>query len=217
MIKRRVNTALLAVAALLAAALSASATPLAAAQAEPVVFVHGYAGHGSNFNTIINRMQASGYPASKLYTFNYNSILSSDMASARELAGFVAHVRRANGNAQVAIVAHSNGGLVARSFIVSAAGQAATRRFVSLGSPHEGTMSAFACASPACYDMRAGSPLLTSLAGRGCDRSLWSAADGVVQPASSALCGISIEVAPVDHLALLTDENVYKSLRAALR
>lgn len=210
MIKLPVTVAMLAVAALFPAA-------SAVAQTEPVVFVHGYAGHSSNFNTIIARMQASGYPASKLYTFNYNSILASDTASARELAGYVAHVRRANGNAQVAIVAHSNGGLVARSFILTPAGKASTRRFVSLGAPHAGTLSAYACASPACYDMRAGSLLLSGLAGRGCDRSLWSPADNVILPASSARCGTSIEVAPVDHLALLTDESVYKSLRAALR
>ncbi len=201
----------------LAGLLAVAAPGQAAAPAEPIVFVHGYAGNASNFDTIIGRLQAGGYPASKLYAFNYDSILVSDAASARELAGYVASVRRANGNARVAIVAHSNGGLVARSFLATAAGQAATRRFVSLGAPHAGTLSAYACASPACLDMRAGSLLLSSLAGRGCDRSLWSVADGVVLPASSARCGISIEVAPVDHLALLTDDSVYKSLRAALQ
>ena len=211
MIKFDLKLALLAVAGLFASAAAPAADP------EPVVFVHGFAGHAGNFDSIIGRMRADGYPAGKLYAFAYDSLLRSDAASARELAAYVERVRRANGQARVAIVAHSNGGLVVRAFLGTAAGAAATRRFVSLGSPHEGTLSAYACASPACLDMRAGSALLTALAGRGCDRSLWSRADGVVLPATSARCGTSIEVAPVDHLGLLTDERVYRSLRAALR
>ncbi len=212
MTKLDLKVMLLAVAGLCVSAAAAAAEP------EPVVFVHGFAGHAGNFDSIIGRMRADGYPAGKLYAFGYDSLLHSDAASARELAAYVDRVRRANGNARVAIVAHSNGGLVVRAFLeTTPAAKAATRRFVSLGSPHAGTLSAYACASPACLDMRAGSELLTALAGRGCDRSLWSRADGVVLPATSARCGTSIEVAPVDHLQLLTDERVYRSLRAALR
>ncbi|MEY4561179.1 MAG: hypothetical protein RLZZ618_456 [Pseudomonadota bacterium] len=189
----------------------------ASAQSEPIVFVHGYSGNSGNFDSIISRFRASGYPSNKLYGFNYNSLLVSDTASGRELASYVSSVRRNNGNAKVAIVAHSNGGLVTRSFLVKEGGQAATRRFVSLGSPHSGTTSAWGCVSPACFDMRAGSLFLIGLAGRGCDRSLWSAVDGVILPASSARCGSSTQVASVGHLSLLTNASVYSSLRTALR
>jgi triacylglycerol lipase len=96
-------------------------------------------------------------------------------------------------------------------------GSSQMRRFVTLGTPHSGTTSAWACFSPACFDMRAGSLFLIRLAGRGCDRSLWSSVDGVILPASSARCGNSTQVAPVGHLSLLTDSSVYNSTRAALR
>lgn len=200
-----------------AAALAVGAAAPAFAQSEPVIFVHGYSGNSTNWSSIMGRMTASGYPASKLYGFNYNSLLVSDTASGRELASYVRSVRAANGGAKVAIVAHSNGGLVSRSFLVNEGGQSVTRRFVSLGSPHSGTTSAWACFSPACFDMRAGSLFLLQLAGRGCDRSLWSAVDGVILPASSARCGSSTQVASVDHLSLLTNASVYNSMRAALR
>lgn len=200
-----------------AAALAACSMGPAMAQGEPVVFVHGYGGNSGNFSAIMSRMTASGYPASKLYGFNYSSLLVSDTASGRELASYVRNVRAQNGNAKVAIVAHSNGGLVTRSFLVNEGGQAATRRFVSLGSPHSGTTSAWACFSPACFDMRAGSLFLLGLAGRGCDRSLWSPVDGVILPASSARCGSSTQVASVDHLTLLTNQSVYNSMRVALQ
>lgn len=189
----------------------------AAAQTEPIVFVHGYSGSSSNWSTMISRFTASGYPSNKLYGFNYSSLLVSDTASGAQLASYVSTVRARHGGEKVSIVAHSNGGLVSRAYRVFNGGSSAMRRFVTLGSPHSGTTSAWACFSPACFDMRPGSLFLLSLAGRGCDRSLWSSVDGVILPASSARCGSSTQVASVGHLALLTDYSVYNSVRAALR
>jgi triacylglycerol lipase len=189
----------------------------AAAQTEPIVFVHGYSGSSSNFSSMISRFTASGYPSSKLYGFNYSSLLVSDTASGAQLASYVSSVRARHGGEKVSIVAHSNGGLVSRAFRVHNGGTAAMRRFVTLGSPHSGTTSAYACFSPACFDMRPASLFLLGLAGRGCDRSLWSSVDGVILPASSARCGSSTQVASVGHLSLLTNLSVYNSVRAALR
>jgi triacylglycerol lipase len=189
----------------------------AAAQTEPIVFVHGYSGSSSNWSTMMSRFAASGYPSSKLYGFNYNSLLSSDTSSGAQLASYVSGVRARHGGERVSIVAHSNGGLVSRAFRVFNGGSTQMRRFVTLGTPHSGTTSAWACFSPACFDMRPGSLFLLRLAGRGCDRSLWSAVDGVILPAGSARCGTSTQVASVGHLSLLTDSSVYGSVRAALR
>lgn len=189
----------------------------AAAQSEPIVFVHGYGGSSSNFSTMMSRFAASGYPSSKLYGFNYNSLLSSDTASGSQLASYVSSVRAQNGGSKVSIVAHSNGGLVSRAFRVFNGGSAVNRRFVTLGTPHSGTTWAYACVSPACFDMRPASLFLIRLAGRGCDRSLWSSLDGIILPATSARCGISTQVVSVDHLSLLTNSSVYSSLRAALQ
>lgn len=189
----------------------------AAAQTEPIVFVHGYSGSSSNWSTMISRFTASGYPSNKLYGFNYNSLLVSDSASGAQLASYVSTVRARHGGEKISIVAHSNGGLVSRAFRVFNGGSSVMRRFVTLGTPHSGTTTAWACFSPACFDMRAGSLFLLSLAGRGCDRSLWSSVDGIILPASSARCGTSTQVASVDHLSLLTNTSVYSSVRAALR
>ncbi|MBX3627592.1 MAG: alpha/beta fold hydrolase [Rhizobacter sp.] len=189
----------------------------AAAQTEPIVFVHGYSGNSGNWSTMISRFTASGYPSNKLYGFNYNSFLSSDTASGAQLASYVNTVRARHGGEKISIVAHSNGGLVSRAYRVFNGGSSQMRRFVTLGTPHLGTTSAYACVSPACYDMWPGSLFLLRLAGRGCDRSLWSALDGVIIPATNAMCGNSTQVAPINHLALLTDGSVYNAVRAALR
>lgn len=210
MIKRMTALASVALAATLACG-------SAAAQTEPIVFVHGYGGSSSNWSTMISRFTSSGYPSSKLYGFNYNSLLSSDTASGAQLASYVSNVRSRHGGEKVSIVAHSNGGLVSRAFRVFNGGSSVMRRFVTLGTPHHGTTTAYACFSPACYDMWPGSAFLLRLAGRGCDRSLWSAVDGIIIPATNAMCGNNTQVVPVGHLSLLTNSSVYNSVRAALR
>ncbi|MCM5681182.1 hypothetical protein M8A51_16770 [Schlegelella sp. S2-27] len=199
------------------AALGALACGTATAQTEPIVFVHGYSGSGSNWDTMISRFRASGYPSNLLYTFEYNSLIASDSTSGSQMRSFVNTVRSRHGNARVSVVAHSNGGLVSRWYRVQLGGDAAMRRFVTLGTPHSGTTSAYACFSPACFDMRPYSSFLITLAGRGCDRSLWSATDGVILPASSAQCGSSTRTRDVSHLALLTDSSVYGQVRDQLR
>lgn len=200
-----------------AAALALGTTGSAFAQSEPIVFVHGYSGSNSNWDTMVARFTASGYPSSKLYRFGYNSLIYSNKTSASQLASFVNTVRANNGYTPVSIVAHSNGGLVSRWFRAKLGGTANMRRFVTLGTPHKGTSWAYGCVSPACYEMRYGSSFLNDLAGQGCDRSLWSSNDGIVIPASSAQCGISTQTASVSHLSLLTDSSVYSQVRQQLQ
>lgn len=200
-----------------AATLGLSGMGSALAQSEPIVFVHGYSGVKSNWDTMISRFTASGYPSSKLYRFGYNSLVYSNKTSASQLNSFVDSVRSSNANARVSIIAHSNGGLVSRWFRVKLGGTAKMRRFVTLGTPHKGTSWAYGCVSPACFEMRYSSSFLDSLAGQGCDRSLWSATDGIVIPASSAQCGTSIQTANVGHISLLSDTSVYNQVRQQLQ
>lgn len=187
-----------------------------ATAASPVIFVHGYAGGNWNWDIMTDRFKDSGYPSSKLYKFGYNSLIYSNKTSASQLGSFVNTVRSNNGNAAVDIVAHSNGGLVTRWYRVKQGGTAKMRRFVTLGTPHKGTTWAYGCVSPACFEMRGGSSFLNDLAGKGCDRSLWSALDGIILPASSAQCGSSTQTANVNHLTLLTNKSVYDLVRQKL-
>lgn len=188
----------------------------AASAQEPIIFVHGYSGSSSNFDAMLMRFTASGYPRAKLYGFNYNSLTSSDRTSAASLNSFINSVRASNGNQPVSVIAHSNGGLVVRWQRAKLGGQAGMRRFITLGTPHQGTTSAYGCVSPACFDMRPGSSFITQLAGAGCDRSLWSANDGVILPARNAQCGTNVQTASVGHIAMLTDTSVYNQVRAQL-
>ncbi|WP_334189700.1 esterase/lipase family protein [Noviherbaspirillum sp.] len=211
--KSKMMLSVLAGAALLGSMMATSAM----AQTEPLVFVHGYSGSTSNFNTMVSRFTSDGYPSAKLYRFGYNSLYYSNKSSADQLRNFVNSVRSKNAYQPISIVAHSNGGLVSRWYRVKLGGTSTMRRFVTLGTPHKGTTSAYACFSAACFEMRPGSSFLNELAGQGCDRSLWSSNDGVISPATNAQCGTSVQTASVSHTALLSDASVYSQLRQQLR
>lgn len=189
----------------------------ALAQNEAIVFVHGWSGSTSDFNTMVNRFTSDGYPSAKLYKFGYRSTSDDDKTSANSLKNFVANVRANNNNELISIVAHSNGGLVSRWYRAKLGGSSENRRFVTLGAPHKGTQTAYSCYDPACYDMRPNSQFLNDLAGKGCDRSLWSSADGVIVPAENAKCGSSTQTASVSHTQLLTDASVYQQVRDQLK
>lgn len=200
----------------LAAALLLSFAATCAAN-EPVIFIHGYANATYHWDTMVARFKADGYPAAKLYRFGYNSLVYSNRSSAAALRDYVAAVRAANGGAKVALIGHSNGGLVARWYLAKLGGQSGVRRFISIGTPHRGSTWAYGCTSPVCFEMRPYSLFLTELNGAGCDRSLWSATDGLVFPYTSAQCGTSTRTANVTHNDLIRDAGVYWQVRELLR
>lgn len=182
----------------------------------PIIFVHGYSGSGSNWDIMASWFVRDGYPSAKLYRFNYNSLTASNKTSASQLATFINSVRSKNGNAPVTIIAHSNGGLVARWYLAQLGGSAAVKRFISLGSPHAGTTSAYSCFSPACTEMRPNSTFLKTLNGLGCDISLWSARDEIINPVQSAQCATSLQTADVSHIGLILTASVYDQVRTQL-
>ncbi|WP_404365496.1 esterase/lipase family protein [Marinobacter sp.] len=188
----------------------------AACNADPVVFIHGYSGWKSQFDTMINRFRNDGTPACALYKFGYNSLFKSNKTSARELKSFVNNIRPNHNYRKAKIIAHSNGGLVSRWYRVFEGGYSATSRLVTLGTPHKGTSWAYACFSPACFEMRYNSSFLQSLAGRGCDVSLWSALDEIVIPQTNAKCGYSLRTSSVGHLTLMVWGGVYNDVRRFL-
>ena len=205
----------LSVLALLASMLFAGSTQ-AACNADPIVFIHGYSGWKSQFDTMIDRFKNDGTPACALYKFGYNSLGKSNKTSARELRNFVDDIRPNHGNRKAKLIAHSNGGLVSRWYRVFEGGSGATSRLVTLGTPHKGTSWAYGCFSPACFEMRYYSSFLRTLSGRGCDVSLWSAVDEIILPQTNAKCGTSLRTSSVGHLTLLVWKGVYDDVRRFL-
>lgn len=186
-----------------------STPPPSGCSAEPIVMVHGYLGSTSNFGTMESRLQSAGQPSCALYKFGYNSTGSSNKTSASRLKSFVDGALSSTGQAKARLIAHSNGGLVSRWYRVFDGGSRKTSRLITLGTPHQGTTWAYGCISPACFEMRPNSSFLQDLGGKGCDVSLWSNADAIILPNSSAKCGKSTQTKSVGHLTLLTDADVF--------
>ncbi len=176
--------------------------------AEPIVMVHGFLGSTSNFDYIESRLQAD-QPACALYKFGYNSTGDSNKTSATKLKSFIEGALGTTGQAKARLIAHSNGGLVSRWYRVFEGGTNQTSKLITLGTPHAGTTWAYGCVSPACFEMRPNSDFLKSLRGNGCDVSLWSGADEIILPNSSAQCGTSIQIKNTSHNGMLSDADVY--------
>jgi len=185
----------------------------AACSKQPIVFVHGYAGFNAQWNTMSNRFKRDGWPDCALYKFSYSSLTKSNKTSASELSNYVNWVKDRTGWSKVNLVAHSNGGLVSRWYRVFKNGYNSNDDLVTIGTPHKGTSWGYACFSPACFEMRYNSSFQRDLNGRGCDTSIWSSGDEIINPDSSAKCGNSHHVGWWEHNIMLELKSTYNIVK----
>jgi triacylglycerol esterase/lipase EstA (alpha/beta hydrolase family) len=181
----------------------------------PVILLHGYAMGRANFLLLANRMALAGL--GPIVGFEYWTLGGVARPSAA-LAEFVETVCAQLGVAQVDLVGHSLGGIIARHY-VSSVGAPRVAHLVTLGSPHGGTpFSRFGIGRTA-TEMLEGSTLLGELAARGLPpdvhaTAIWSRADGLVSSrAQATLPGAEmIEVSGLGHLALLASRRVAREV-----
>jgi triacylglycerol esterase/lipase EstA (alpha/beta hydrolase family) len=149
---------------------------------------------------------------------------------AGDIDGYVPLVERAverlcadAGADQVAIVAHSMGGLVARAWM-RAHGTGRVARLITLGTPHHGTALARFGLGRNAFQMRSGSAWLRALAAgedgavRALVTSLYTHHDNIVAPQeSSRLEGArNLEFGGVGHVALGSNPRVLKAVMQEL-
>jgi triacylglycerol esterase/lipase EstA (alpha/beta hydrolase family) len=222
-----------------------AATPKAATQtaatqtaADPVVIVAGTFATAGFYETMAGRMRADGFNVS-IYQLP-NGGTGDIAATARDLAAFVGRVRTDTGAPKVDLVAHSQGGLVARQFIKFDGGGSEVDSLVSLGVPQYGTaianVGAFFlggnCAGVvACQQVVVGSAFLNALnadddtPGPVRYTDIYTAYDELVRPienatlrdgADNVLVQAQCPARTVGHVALATDGTVYDGVRDAL-
>jgi pimeloyl-ACP methyl ester carboxylesterase len=119
------------------AAAAHSAATSARAQALPaIVFVHGFSGSASQFETQAMRFTSNGYPQKRLYAFEYDT--AQDFAAnagqvLRDLDAFIDRVRRESGGQKIYLVAHSLGTQVSISYLETfPGGNSKVARYASL-------------------------------------------------------------------------------------
>lgn len=186
----------------------------------PVLFVHGYTGDASNWNTMADRFRADGWPSTYLDQWSYDWH-QSNVTTAQQLSAEVDRLLTATGANKVDIVSHSMGGLSSRYYLKNLDGTARVDAWVSLGGPNHGTDSANSCLDTSCTEMRIGSDFLAALnsgdetPGSARYATWWSPCDTVINPDSSvALSGATnTRTACLSHTGLMTDATVYAQTR----
>jgi len=199
----------------------AAFSPASSLALDPILFVHGWSGSASNWSTMIGRFEKDGYPKSYLSAYSYNTSQSNKVDAEKEVKPRVESLLKATGASKVDIVAHSMGSLNTRWYIKFLGGESSVDEWVSLGGPNHGTSTANFCFSTACTEMRPGSTFLNELnAGDETPGAVnygtwWSPCDEIINPDSSVLLSgaTNTETACIGHLALLSDETVYKGVR----
>ncbi|MFG1777387.1 lipase family alpha/beta hydrolase [Micromonospora sp. NPDC049048] len=244
-----VTAAAAALAALLVPASAATAAPDRAATAaattntanagNPVIVVGGLTGISIAYEPIAARLRADGH---QVFIYQLPGLGFGDIRdSARDFSGFVDRIRAATGASRVDVVGHSEGGLVSRWYIKFLGGTEAVGRYVSLGSPQQGTYLANIlnvvglnnCAGVvACRQMSIGSDFLTELnAGDDTPGAVrWTTVrswqDELVRPvdnatladgAANVLIQSACPLRVVGHLGLVLDGTTYTVVRQALR
>lgn len=195
-----------------------------AATHTPVVFVHGYSGSPSNWNTAIAQFEAAGYSSDELYAFSYDSY-GDNRTNAQSLASYVDQVKAKTGAAKVDIVNHSMGGLVSDWYLHELGGDANVAHLASLAGANHGTTSAYACSAyVTCQQMEPGSPFIKQVTsgdetpGDTKYATWYSPCDGVINPyTSTELNGATNNyVACENHLAYLQDTAILTAVRQFL-
>jgi triacylglycerol lipase len=116
----------------------------------PVVFVHGNGDSGALWINNIWRFEANGYKRNQLFAidFSYPIAFSNDSRiqpfrsstadAMKELAGYVAQVRKETRRRKVALVASSRGGNTVRNYLKNGGGADQVSHAVLCGTPNKG-------------------------------------------------------------------------------
>lgn len=186
-----------------------------AADADPVLLVHGYRGDPSTWADMIARFAAEGRTAVAIDLPSEDNVVN-----AAAIRDFIAD----QGWARVDIVAQSMGGLSARHFVKFLKSSARIDSYVSLGTPQYGIYSA--CVLPRTYggQMCPSSSFLRDLnrkddtPGNAAWTTIYSTGDEYVPNSASRLDGgaCHVQVSGVGHNEMDNDAGIFVHVLAAV-
>jgi pimeloyl-ACP methyl ester carboxylesterase len=195
------------------------ATPSPAA---PVLLVHGYACNAGVWRWYAKWLEREGFT---VYTVSLEPVFASIDTMSLGLERRIDEIVQASGAKQIAVVCHSMGGLVIRSYL-RRRGSARVARLVTLGTPHSGTALAVIAGGTNGAQLRIGSEWLMDAGNRtGLDRiahgftAVMSYDDNLVSPHRTATLPTArtIELAGIGHLSMIASRRVFAHVLAALR
>ncbi len=183
----------------------------------PVLLVHGFAMNASCFFPLAWWLQRKGWVWA--HSINHRPFSSPIPVFARNLAGHVEALKKASGAAQIDIVAHSMGGVVAAYFINQMQGDKDVRRLITVGTPWRGTKMSVWARRREARDMHPDSPVIADVqAPRVPVVAFYSNTDHLVIPGENALTdGVTGVLLPnMGHLDMILNPRVWPRIAAAL-
>jgi pimeloyl-ACP methyl ester carboxylesterase len=115
----------------------------------PIVFVHGFAGSASQFDSQAQRFVANGYPPNKLSAYEHDGAGLDVAAFVSGLGAHIDGVLQRFGVQQIILIGHSRGTMVSSSYLSDPARAAKVAKVVLLdGLPCSGIPSTIPCSAP---------------------------------------------------------------------
>jgi pimeloyl-ACP methyl ester carboxylesterase len=187
----------------------------------PVLFVHGLGGHPGNFGGARAYFRFMGRTRSYAIAFPSHERIPEMAASLKHTVDAMISLNQLDDGTKIDIVAHSQGGLVARYALSDPAFAARVHTLVTMGTPHAGTYTARFAATTKTLDLRPDSEVVTTLAAQlpwpGPPAmpqivSLWSKSDLLLLPPESGkLVGATnVEMHDFTHLSYLLHPRAWQ-------
>ena len=195
--------------------------------ARPIVCVHGLQGAAGNFAPLRAFLTVAGRSRSYAAWFESGGDVVGMTARLAELIREVIEVNQLDDDAQIDLVAHSLGGLIARLALLDPAINRRVHTLVTLGTPHHGTTLARLAATSHILSLRPSSPALEQLRHQlpwpgppTLPRlvSLWSRADILLLPSSCAVVegADNRELPELTHTGFLVHPTAFFAVLRAL-
>jgi pimeloyl-ACP methyl ester carboxylesterase len=188
-----------------------------------VVLVHGYLSNRGYFAPMARWLEARG--VRPIFVPNYRSVFSRIEVAVAELHAEIERIVAAQAGAQVVLVCHSMGGLVARRYLLDH-GEARVARLVTIASPHHGTHLSRMGIGEHARQMRRGSGFLEALASAEAARppavpalSIYTVHDNLVTPQDTSRLewARNVAVAGMGHVGIIASERIYPLVLEELR
>jgi triacylglycerol lipase len=188
----------------------------------PVVLVHGITDTFALFEPMTQQLENSGWK-----TYGLDLIPANGDSRLDHLADQLAKYIEATipVGQPIDLVGFSMGGLVSRYYIQRLGGIRRVQRFITLSTPHNGTIAAYLSQRPGCLQMRPNSSFINDLNQdvNMLDRinftSIWTPLDGIIIPANSSVLpvGETIQIKVPLHAWMVTDQRSITLVAEALR
>ncbi|MEH1944020.1 MAG: triacylglycerol lipase [Nostoc sp.] len=190
-------------------------------QRNPVLLVHGIDDTEAVFHKMRAYLIQQGWSVYSLNLVPNNGEVGLDEL-AKQLANYVTATFASE--QRLDLVGFSMGGIVSRYYVQRLGGIKRVQRFITIASPHHGTVVAYGSWRPGCVQMRPDSIFLKDLnsdaliLGQLDFTSIWTPYDLMIVPASSSQMPVGSEViVPVAlHSWMLTDPRSLAVVTAAL-